>query len=127
MVDGGESSSDIQWKCIDSLPVELSNKYTGRELVVKIEWEFEDSSDNAEQSKTGYSASTNMARALDQELEINKGESCSLFAQINTSNNLEMRYPQTCSTPGNVKKRSGPCWTDSKHQQYKLISPMLLR
>jgi hypothetical protein len=71
------------WVNVETLLMELSNKYAGRELVVKIEWEFEDSSDNAEQSKTGSSASANMARALDQELEINKGESCSLFAQIN--------------------------------------------
>lgn len=125
MIDDDSPTSGTQWKCIDNLVVELGNKYAGRELVVKIEWEFEDGSDNAEQSKTGSSASANMARALDQELETNKGESCSLFAQINAIWRCD--NPQTCSAPGNDKKRSGPCWTDSKHQHYKLISPMLLK
>ena len=41
VLDEDSPTSGKYWKVADDYLVELGNKYAGRELLVKVEWEFE--------------------------------------------------------------------------------------
>ena len=123
-VDDDSPTSGTQWKDADDHLIELGNKYVGRELIVKIEWEFDDDAETSTaQDKTGACASSNMFRELEREMESEKGEACRLFTEISAVWRCD--NPHNCSASGNDRKKAIPCWTDSKRQHYKLLSPLI--
>ena len=126
---GDSPTSGEHWKVADDYLVELGNKYAGKELLVKVEWEYEgDNSvvlaEDPNSNKTGSSATANMTRRYANVLDsADTGEACRIYSQICAVWGCD--NPQSCSATGSDRKMRIPCWLDSKRRHYKLRSGII--
>jgi hypothetical protein len=81
-IDNDSPTSGIQWEETDKHLVEYGNQHSTREIIVKIEWEFDEIGVSiGEQQIIGASASANLFREAVREMQSERGEACQTFAQ----------------------------------------------
>jgi hypothetical protein len=127
-IDDDSPQLSAQWKGTDDHLAELGNKYAGSELLVKIEWEFDDSSiegrEDGERSKTGAVIVLLCFMKWSVRWRQSQAKLVNCFRRSVRSGDATTRTVAQHQVA--IERRPYiPCWTDSQHRHYKLLSPLI--